>query len=436
MRSFYEILGISRCATEEEIIAAYRKRVIETHPDRGGDPIEFQNVRKGYEILSNINVRKQYDKWLIEKEQEEINQKRNKENKEKISKALEFKKRISGKFLSIMNANCMNTELYKDICRLYNNRIELFYDLPESSSNSVIAAIVILRCISLLPRSKPYFNIKAHLYLASACKEILEIEKYREKNVGTSNAKGNQTNTTQSESFSFLKTIVTISGLIALCIIFATTDRKSDKYVDSNVVFDTKNRITYNKQKKYPISNKVEIDQKNTDTNETIEQTNYSNDENAYNYEEKTYYTGDIPYESYYGKGIFDKSSLSELKFINSSSTDAVVLLCMDDGEVIRHNYIKKNATFSMKDIPLGIYFIKVMFGNSWNPQKDNGERFPIGGFMKNVSFMKSTDNDTFNFVPDETYDGVSYPSYTVTLYKVQNGNLHTDDISQKDFFN
>ena len=71
MRSFYEILGVSRKCSQEEIISAYRKKVIETHPDKGGDSITFQNVRKAYEILSNPELRRNYDLWLNKKENEE-----------------------------------------------------------------------------------------------------------------------------------------------------------------------------------------------------------------------------------------------------------------------------------------------------------------------------------------------------------------------------
>ena len=72
MRSFYEILGVSRKCSQEEIISAYRRKVIETHPDKGGDSITFQNVRKAYEILSNSEMRKNYDLWLNKKESEEL----------------------------------------------------------------------------------------------------------------------------------------------------------------------------------------------------------------------------------------------------------------------------------------------------------------------------------------------------------------------------
>lgn len=437
MRSFYEILGVSRCATDEEILAAYRKRVIETHPDRGGDSIEFQNVRKGYEILSNIDMRKKYDKWLVDKEREGIGQSEINDSADKNSEVVYFKKRIQEKFLSLMNDNCMDTELYKDICRLYANKSEIFHKLPGTSSNSVLAAIVILRCISILPRTKPYFSTKAPLYLASVCEQILDIEKYRKKDTDNTETGRGQTNTTKTGSTLFFKTITILAGSIVFMIIFTSIGHDSE-YVEHEKLVDIKYNTEHDKQMKdtiYTNSHKGSINPRTT-TKLSMSQRNYSNDINAYNYKEVIYYTGDMPYKNFYGEGSFDKASLSELKFINSSYTDAVVLLCEVGKQVIRHNYIKKNEMFSMTNIPSGIYVIKVMFGNSWNSKKDNGENFPIGGFMKNVSFIKSMDNDYFNFVPDETCDGVIYPTYSVTLHKVQNGNLRTDEISKSDFFN
>ena len=47
----YEILGISREATIEEIKHAFRKKAKESHPDKSGDPEEFRKIREAYECL-------------------------------------------------------------------------------------------------------------------------------------------------------------------------------------------------------------------------------------------------------------------------------------------------------------------------------------------------------------------------------------------------
>jgi len=45
------ILGVSSNATSEEIKAAYKKCALDTHPDKGGDPDKFRQVRDAYEAL-------------------------------------------------------------------------------------------------------------------------------------------------------------------------------------------------------------------------------------------------------------------------------------------------------------------------------------------------------------------------------------------------
>lgn len=58
---YYTILGIPRTATAEEIKQAYKKKVKETHPDRGGDEEAFKKITEAYEILSNSDKRSAYD---------------------------------------------------------------------------------------------------------------------------------------------------------------------------------------------------------------------------------------------------------------------------------------------------------------------------------------------------------------------------------------
>jgi curved DNA-binding protein len=57
----YSTLGVSRDASQEEIKKAYRKLAMTHHPDKGGNPAEFQKLNDAYEVLSNTDKRFQYD---------------------------------------------------------------------------------------------------------------------------------------------------------------------------------------------------------------------------------------------------------------------------------------------------------------------------------------------------------------------------------------
>lgn len=66
-KDFYEILGITKNATEEEIKRAYRKLAQKHHPDRNrGDKnaeAKFKEVNSAYEVLSDKQKRQQYDQF-------------------------------------------------------------------------------------------------------------------------------------------------------------------------------------------------------------------------------------------------------------------------------------------------------------------------------------------------------------------------------------
>lgn len=53
MSNHYEILGVSRNATPDEIKRAYRKLASINHPDKGGDKTKFQEIQHAYDQLTN-----------------------------------------------------------------------------------------------------------------------------------------------------------------------------------------------------------------------------------------------------------------------------------------------------------------------------------------------------------------------------------------------
>ncbi len=65
-RDYYEILGLSKNATSEEIKKAFRKLAFQYHPDRNHDDgaaDKFKEVNEAYEVLSDQNKRDAYDRF-------------------------------------------------------------------------------------------------------------------------------------------------------------------------------------------------------------------------------------------------------------------------------------------------------------------------------------------------------------------------------------
>src|SRR6201986_806042 len=66
-RDYYEILGVSRGASDDEIKKAYRKMAIKYHPDKNpGDKKaeeNFKEAAEAYEVLSNTEKRQKYDRY-------------------------------------------------------------------------------------------------------------------------------------------------------------------------------------------------------------------------------------------------------------------------------------------------------------------------------------------------------------------------------------
>ena len=66
-KDFYEILGVQRNASEDEIKKAYRKQAMKYHPDRNKDDKtaerKFKEAAAAYEVLKDSEKRSAYDQY-------------------------------------------------------------------------------------------------------------------------------------------------------------------------------------------------------------------------------------------------------------------------------------------------------------------------------------------------------------------------------------
>jgi len=66
-RDYYEILGVSKSSSADEIKKAYRKTAMQYHPDRNpGDKAaedKFKEAAEAYEVLSDVDKKAKYDRY-------------------------------------------------------------------------------------------------------------------------------------------------------------------------------------------------------------------------------------------------------------------------------------------------------------------------------------------------------------------------------------
>lgn len=62
-RDYYEVLGVGKTASADELKKAFRRAAVEHHPDKGGDEAKFKEINEAYEVLKDPSKRQRYDQF-------------------------------------------------------------------------------------------------------------------------------------------------------------------------------------------------------------------------------------------------------------------------------------------------------------------------------------------------------------------------------------
>lgn len=63
-RDYYDVLGVGKTASDDEIKKAFRKLAVKFHPDKdGGDEAKFKEINEAYEVLKDKQKRQRYDQF-------------------------------------------------------------------------------------------------------------------------------------------------------------------------------------------------------------------------------------------------------------------------------------------------------------------------------------------------------------------------------------
>ncbi|GFH11188.1 uncharacterized protein HaLaN_06649 [Haematococcus lacustris] len=69
---YYEILGVDKNATPDELKKAHRKLALRFHPDKGGDPDKFKEINEAYDVLKDEKKREIYDQQRERKSEDVV----------------------------------------------------------------------------------------------------------------------------------------------------------------------------------------------------------------------------------------------------------------------------------------------------------------------------------------------------------------------------
>jgi len=416
MKNYYQILGLKNNASQEDIKRAYRKLALKFHPDKNvGDNFFdelFREIKEAYDILSNPISKREYDL----KYDTFINNANARTN-------TTYQKRPAEKQQETHTPKPKSKKHYFEGIKNFNPK--RFKNLSIKSKIKLLFQAVLF----ILPFIGIYLNGFLGFITVVGFYGSTFIFIYTVKNI----------NKIDSVGGGFIGVI--FAPVVAILIFGQGLDYFNiNPFGRSQNNEKTENEYNPNifqkeeAEKAKPTRELTETEVKMNELQEGLKELQKILPPDKYEkiskYRGNQLKNGESPFDDCFGKGIYSQDAW--LKFDNSNKSDAVVCLVRSyDQKIIRNEYIRAGAKFEMSKIPSGTYYIKVYYGNDWNPNKKNfcGTN---GAFERNESYSKS--DKIGDYIKIENTDR-SYTTGTITLYEVENGNMSSENIDEEDFF-
>ena len=174
-------------------------------------------------------------------------------------------------------------------------------------------------------------------------------------------------------------------------------------------------------------SNEPNTDYNSNTPSSTISSPSVANKNSSYSPTSRPV-SGFSPYNSYYGKGIYNNSTDNTIEVTAPLKKDIVIMFKdIYSGRMVRNEYIRANTKFSLTGIPYGKYKFFYLYGDDWSANANFKGGRAKGNFLKDKGVGKS--DKTFDCEFEDGY----YGTYSLKLQLYTNGNLSTVEGSEND---
>ena len=425
MKDYYKLLGVLPNATTDEIKKAYRQLALKYHPDRNPEDKNseafFKKVTEAYSILSNPEDRENYNyefKRNLEASESQKRQEKTTDTKDEpvtpksILLSLQV---INRKVKGIKSSRINQSALFNTLKNLLSDsNIRALLSWDDRNTNKQIIDEVIICCKAL---SYPYVeSLSIRLArLAGSDNDIIKRvydfnknQKYR------------------SYWLRYRGVAILASIVLGLFLLFNIYSESLTSFFvgtpnrlpngDLNNTFVTENSPDATVPRLTP-EQEIEKERERLLLEGWVE-TDIKNGQlpSCYNF---------VPKKS-------DIDNYLEVQ-VGGGTDVAIKLMDMKTDRCIRYVFINSGTTFSIRNIPEGVFYLKIAYGKDWYSRVENGKC--VGKFLLSPMYEKG--EDTFDFTLEYTADTYSIPSFQLRLDVIASNiesTFNSQNISESDF--